>query len=404
MNIIKKYSKIYIKTFICIILYPVVLFFEIINQYKTIKFVEIDSSRMGNFLCIVEGYFIKKNSLKNMKLIFFFRFPICNTQIEKMSKRILDVKFNRLINYFYKVLLFWKKNDLIYRGNSFSTSVLCINKQYPGLKSIKPNIYFTNSENDKGSKLIEQFGLTNQDKWICIHNRDSSYLNKTFPKNDWSYHLYRNFSVQSFTSAANFFVSKGYYVLRMGSVVDEKFITNNDKIIDYANSKFRSDFLDVYLLANCNFFFGSDSGLGIIPLTFQKPCYGINHFYTLFHRSRWLHPWSFTFKRLKNLDTGKLLSLKEIMNLSSNFSSILGMNFFIKNKLELLDNSEEEIKSFAIEIDKEMSGNYVESKEDTKIQEEFWKIYFQYINKNEISKTLPRISPSFLRSNLDLLN
>ena len=60
MNIIKKYSKIYIKTFICIILYPVVLFFEIINQYKKIKFVEIDSSRMGNFLCIVEGYFIKK--------------------------------------------------------------------------------------------------------------------------------------------------------------------------------------------------------------------------------------------------------------------------------------------------------------------------------------------------------
>ena len=49
-----------------------------------------------------------------MKLIFYFRFPICNTQIEKMAKRILNVKFNRLINYFYKVLLFWKKNDLIY--------------------------------------------------------------------------------------------------------------------------------------------------------------------------------------------------------------------------------------------------------------------------------------------------
>ena len=58
----------------------------------------------------------------------------------------------------------------------------------------------------------------------------------------------------------------------------------------------------------------------------------------------------------------------------------------------------------AIEIDKEISGNYIENKEDTEIQEEFWKIYFQYINKNEISKTLPRISPSFLRSNLDLLN
>ena len=159
---------------------------------------------------------------------------------------------------------------------------LCYKKKYPELLPLKPSIYFAKDEIDKGSKLIAQFGLTNQDKWICIHNRDSSYLNKTFPKNDWSYHLYRNFSVQSFTSAANFFVSKGYYVLRMGSVVDEKFITNNDKIIDYANSKFRSDFLDVYLLANCNFFFGSDSGVGIIPLTFQKPCYGINHAFLYF--------------------------------------------------------------------------------------------------------------------------
>ena len=108
---------------------------------------------------------------------------------------------------------------------------------------------------------------------------------------------------------------------------------------------------------------------------------------------------------MKSLDTGKLLSLRETMNLSDNINIFnLNKNFFIKNKLELLDNSEEEIKSFAIEIDKEISGNYVENKEDTKIQEEFWKIYFQYINKNEISKTLPRISPSFLRSNLDLLN
>ena len=398
-----------IKFIIFIILYPLIFIVEKINKYFSIKFTEIDATRIGHFIMITEGYFIAKknfNELKNNKLIFYFRYPVSNHQIEKMVRRLIPINiFSPFISFYEKLSTISKNNSSILYLANYSTMRLCYKKKYPELLPLKPSIYFAKDEIDKGSKLIEQFGLTNQDKWICIHNRDSSYLNKIFPKNDWSYHLFRNFSVQSLSSAANFFASKGYYVLRMGSVVDEKFITNNDKIIDYANSKFRSDFLDVYLLANCNFFFGSDSGVGIIPLTFQKPCYGINHFYTLFHRSRWLHPWSFTFKRLKNLDTGKLLSLKETMNLSNNINIFnLNKNFFIKNKLELLDNSEEEIKSFAIEIDKEMSGNYVESKEDTKIQEEFWKIYFQYINKNEISKTLPRISPSFLRSNLDLLN
>ncbi len=397
-----------IKFIIFIILYPLIFIVEKINKYFSIKFTEIDATRIGHFITITEGYFIAKknfNELKNNKLIFYFRYPISNHQIEKMVRRLIPINiFSPFISFYEKLSTISKNNSSILYLANYSTMRLCYNNKYPALLPLKPSIYFTKDEIDKGSKLIEQFGLTNQDKWICIHNRDSSYLKNTIPSGDWSTHHHRNFSVQSLSSAANFFVSKGYHVLRMGSVVDEKFITNNDKIIDYANSKFRSDFLDVYLLANCKFFFGSDSGVGIIPLTFQKPCYGINHFYKLSHRSRWLHPWSFTFKRVKSLDTGKLLSLKETMNITSNFSTIFSMNFFIKNKLELLDNSEEEIKSFAIEIDKEMSRNYLENKEDTKIQEEFWKIYFQYINKNEISKTLPRISPSFLRSNLDLLN
>ena len=177
--------------------------------------------------------------------------------------------------------LFLKDNSSILYLANYSTMRLCYKKKYPKLLPLKPSIYFTEDEIDKGSKLIEQLGLTNQDKWICIHNRYSSYLKNKIPSGDWSMHHHRNFSINSMKSASELFANQGYYVIRMGSVVDEKFITNNDKIIDYASCNFRSDLLDVYLLANCKFFFGSDSGVGIIPLTFQKPCYGINHFYTL---------------------------------------------------------------------------------------------------------------------------
>ena len=72
----------------------------------------------------------------------------------------------------------------------------------------------------------------------------------------WSYHSYRNFSVESLKLAAEFFADKGYFVLRMGKVVEEKLHSNNKKIIDYANTNLRSDFADMYLLANCEAYFG----------------------------------------------------------------------------------------------------------------------------------------------------
>ena len=42
-------------------------------------------------------------------------------------------------------------------------------------------------------------------------------------------------------------------------------------IIDYANSSMRSDFLDIYLLANCKFCISTDYGLDEICVIFKKP-------------------------------------------------------------------------------------------------------------------------------------
>ena len=40
-----------------------------------------------------------------------------------------------------------------------------------------------------------------------------------------------------------------------------------NRIIDYAFSN-KSDFLDIFLLSNCDFYFGGDSGVKSIVLTF----------------------------------------------------------------------------------------------------------------------------------------
>ena len=74
-----------------------------------------------------------------------------------------------------------------------------------------------------------------------------------------------------------------------------------------------------------------------------------------------------------------------------------------KNNRMLVNNSSEEIKSFAVEIDREINGLQIEDKEDIRMQKEFWKIYYTYVDKRKVEKKQTKISPSFLHNNLDLL-
>ena len=53
----------------------------------------------------------------------------------------------------------------------------------------------------------------------------------------------------------------------------KKLNSKNKKIIDYANHPKRNEKNDIYFLANCNFYLGSTSGIGNIPLIFGIPRY-----------------------------------------------------------------------------------------------------------------------------------
>ena len=76
---------------------------------------------------------------------------------------------------------------------------------------------FNQIETTKALKLLKELGINNNDKWICIHNRDSLYLNRNFPnqwpKNagSWEYHDHRNFPVENFKLASEFFAEKGFF-------------------------------------------------------------------------------------------------------------------------------------------------------------------------------------------------
>ena len=57
----------------------------------------------------------------------------------------------------------------------------------------------------------------------------------------------------------------------MGAIVEKPFKSKNPKIIDYANSNLRSDFMDIYLGAKCTFCISTGSGFQCLPVLFRKP-------------------------------------------------------------------------------------------------------------------------------------
>ena len=84
-----------------------------------------------------------------------------------------------------------------------------------------------------------------------------------FPDRDFSYHDYRDSDPSTYLGACEWLASLGIYTLRMGATVGTKFSHDSELIIDYANSSIRSDFMDIYLGANCLFCISQGTGFDV---------------------------------------------------------------------------------------------------------------------------------------------
>ncbi len=136
----------------------------------------------------------------------------------------------------------------------------------------QPQLEFSKEEELQGEELTKSMGIPKGNTFVCFHVRDQAYLNHAFPKNQkqWSYHSYRDCTLENYLPAMEYLAGLGIYVLRMGHIVEKTLATDNPLIIDYANNH-RTDFGDVYLSARCKFFVASEGGLSSVPWSFNVP-------------------------------------------------------------------------------------------------------------------------------------
>jgi putative glycosyltransferase (TIGR04372 family) len=182
----------------------------------------------------------------------------------------------------------------------------------------------------------------------------------------------------------------------MGAAVIEKLKTNNPMVIDYA-TKYRTDFLDIYLAAKCHFHLGDNCGFNCVPMIFRRPLAVVN-LIPLEHAPTWGSDYLFIPKKLWLIKENRLLSFQEI--LGSEIGRFCYSRQYEESGIEVIENTPEEITALAVEMDLRLKGKWQVKEGDEELQRSFWALFKASGIKGVFRS---RIGVEFLRQNKGLL-
>jgi len=396
-----------------IIFFPIALTIRFISPFYLIRFEPLISARIGHYASRPELYLCEKklkiNTPKQKYTDFFFNMyeGSCNKYFEKVLKKkinIIPYRIGRTFYYLNRLFCFILKKNNIFE-------IKYTNKDYDVLnlfEKVQPQLKLNESDIQEGYEKLKFLGLNKNQKFVCILFRDNSYLKKKFPNADYSYHNYRNANIDNFSSAAKYLISKGYYIFRIGSVTNKKFLLNHPMIVDYANSDFKTDFLDIFLSHECSFFVSTGTGLDNAANIFRKPILYVNYVpIETIHLHSQNRNLSFIFKHHYSKKIKKKLSLREIFK--EKLHTAYFNDIYKRKKIFLMENSKKELLGSTIEFEKKISKKFLKKKVHNYNQKKFWSTFeilikkYSFYSKYQFKNYNAEISESFLNKNKYLL-
>jgi putative glycosyltransferase (TIGR04372 family) len=367
---------------------------RLLRPFVTVRVGPLISSRIGHFASNTELYLCERAAAAGGRRsfdIFYHLRPVCNQQLKLMWER--SGKLN-ILPYDELGAMLARVNRLL--PGCMTHSIVTHDRDTCGLiENGAPALSFTQDERQKAQAQLQAMGITNGSKFICLHSRDSAYLDARKP-GYWDYLSFRNSSIENFTTAAEELAARGYYVLRIGAKVERPLRAENPRVIDYA-VKFRTDFLDIFLGAGCAFYLGDSCGITAIPFIFRRPAVLVNYIPMAWVPSWWRGS-LFIPKKIWLRRQGRFLTFGEL--LGSENCRIYLQKEYNDLGIEPVENTAEEIAAVAREMDERIKGEWRESEEDARLQEKFWSLFKPGIIQGKVAI---RAGAEFLRQNRDLL-
>jgi len=379
-------------------LLPIILFLLIIRIFIDFRINQVISKKIGHMATQMEIYICEKKEYpKSTHVIWFFEQRIANQFLKKQWSKKLIILPRFILEPIY---------ILFNRYKFFNFFLIDLNK-YPEevkktikgrLKQIddknvllrqKPSIEFNNKEKIEGENYLKKTGLKDK-KFFAFASRSSQFHNEKDQST-------RNSNIDDKILAVKFLVSKGYKGIRMGKN-ESKLKFSDSNIIDYSNSEDRSDFLDIYIASKCEFMITASSGVAELGTLFRAPKLIVNE-HGVQHMAVNQLRWMMLLKKIKNLNSGKLITFEEAYKKKLNY--IENVSELNERGYDIIDNSKKEIEK-ASENFLDLINNQFNLNEILQKQKKYWlniEKFFGYKNKN---KTI--ICPDFYSNNIDLFN
>lgn len=332
------------------ILYP-------LRPFLKLKIGRLRYDRIGN-LAVNTELFLRQRALRDdgARRVFLSGTP-CNRQLLTMIRRRLSVVESPPLAKGYEIC-----RDLL-DATHFHESLTYRFTEFDLFDGGPPSLSFTEEEEARGRAALRAMGIGPSDWFVCLHNRDSAYLDASQPGGKWGYHDYRDCLLENFLPAADYVAERGGFVLRMGQAVKEPLAGVRPRLIDYT-SLHRSDFLDVYLLAKCRFMIGSDAGLAQVPVIFNRPVVNTN--VPFIDWASFRSEDIFIQKRLFSEAEGRALSYPEI--LARGWQRFYRTEWLDERRLRLIENTGEDILEAVREMHERLEGRLVYTAEDDALQ------------------------------------
>ena len=114
-----------------------------------------------------------------------------------------------------------------------------------------------------------EMGIPSSDWFVALHVREGGDRAESTPIN------YRDSSVGNYVEAIRVITRAGGGVVRLGDGSVPP-LPDMERVVDYARSRWKSELMDLYLISECRFFFGTTSGPCDVAFLFDRPVLTVN--------------------------------------------------------------------------------------------------------------------------------
>lgn len=374
------------------------------KQYHKIKIYQLFTERIGELI----GRFFNilhdiQEDVNNFHLILpdNRNFDFCNSSLlELMGHKIEIINQDNFLfwNYIFdNYPNYFELSELnLYESRKFKTYLNVRNNNY---------IEFTKNQKKYAETKLQELKIKKE--YVCLHIRDSDYLNNLSKKINlnvnWQYHDYRNSNIHNYESSISYLAKNQITTIRMGKLATTPFIYPG--CIDYA-FLYQEDLLDLYLLHKCKFFLGTTSGFWQVVQLFGVPCAIVNAIPIImgsegctFIKEDLIIP-----KKLWDKNQKRYLNFYEsfTIDMLCNYKS----NKYQEYNIEPVENTSEEILDLVIEMNEKLDGTWQETKEMKELQKKYISIRDTWLKEYNmpIAGAIPcQIGSKFLLKNKFLL-